>query len=136
MLIAVAAVMLAVSAVVTFMTAVEVDIRLRGVPAVATIEEVGAAQRSKQGMRYPVRLRVDGTVAWGERAMLVTSSWEGGPRRPQPGQGVEVLVVPDDPPRLVPIGALDSMWERLASVAAAWLIAGGALLALRRTPRG
>lgn len=126
--------MVAVSLIMTLLAAAEAEIRLRGVPAVATIEEVGRAQRSKQGMRYPVRLRVDGTVAWAERDMLVTGTWEHRPLRPQPGQGVEVLVVPDDPPRLVPVAALERAWEIVAGLLLSWAIALGAVWAARHRP--
>jgi hypothetical protein len=124
--------MVTVAALMSVMAAVEAEIRLRGIPGTAIIEEVGPGQRTKQGMRYPATLRLDGVTAKAERDLLVTATWDGPPARPRPGERVEVLLVPDDPPRLVPVAALGALWETLAGLVAAWTIAVAAAWATTR----
>ncbi len=125
--------MVTVAALMSVMAAIEVEIRMRGIPRLAVIEEIGPGQRTKQGMRYPATLRLDGVTAKAERDLLVTGTWDAPPRRPRPGETVEVLLVPDDPPRLVPVAALGPLWEWVAGLVLAWAIALAASWAATRS---
>jgi hypothetical protein len=130
-----ASVALTVAAFYTVLAAAEAEILLRGRHAVATVEEVGEERRTRQGLRYPALLRVADTAAWAERPLRVTGGWSAPPVAPRPGDRVEVFVLPDDPPRLVPVSALEGPWHWLASVGFAWIIASAAVWAGLRSAR-
>jgi hypothetical protein len=119
----------------TVLAAAEAEIMLRGRRTIATVEQVGEEQRSRQGVRYPLLLRVEEVVAWGERPLRVTGGWSAPPVTPRPGDRVDVFVMPDDPPRFVPVGSLEGPWHWLVSVSCAWLVAAGAIWAGLRSPR-
>jgi hypothetical protein len=114
----------------------DADVATRGVRAVAIVEEVGPERRSRQDWRVELRLRAPFAGAevtgWAEPPMRVTGSWEKAPQLPLPGQGIEGYVMPDTPPRIVPVNAVGSRWSWVLTLPLYWLFAAGAAWAVWR----
>ncbi len=132
---AAAAAALVMAGVVTMLAAADAEVALHGRRATATVEEVGEARRSRQGIRYEAKLRADDIVAWADRPLRVTGGWSAPPVVPRPGDQVAVFIMAGNAPRLVPASALEGWWEWLVAVPLAWLIAAAAISVALRRPK-